>query len=293
VGALSRAARGAAKARPYLGVLKDPTPADGADVGVLPGDDRATTALRAVLGVGEPVPVLGMGLLVYPAVAGSDTSQATTALAAHLAAGGRALAILAGSPTERARLEREVVAAPGLGMENIAHVASFDGAGVDAVLRAVAEALGPRLAGTARRMPALRGVASDIAVQRAARRATAVGAASFVPGTAMPALTLLQARLVLELATIHDRELGTKRALEIAAVVAAGFGWRAVGRGAVLLLPGPAFALRGGVAYAATRAIGESAARWMAEGGDMAADPLGALKERIDGVLRRGRGGHR
>jgi hypothetical protein len=39
--------------------------------------------------------------------------------------------------------------------------------------------------------------------------------------------------------------------------------------------------------------MGEAAARWLREGGDVAGGPLGALRERIEGALRRGRGGHR
>jgi uncharacterized protein (DUF697 family) len=293
VGALSSAIRGAAKGRPYLGLLKESGPEGGLDLGVVPGETEATQALRDALGVGPSMPPRGAGLLMYAAVSGSDMSEPLTALAAHKAAGGRALALLVGSPADRKRLEREVVGTPGLGMANVAHVASLRGAGADAARQAVAEILGPELAATARRLPALREVACEIAISRAAKRAAAIGAAGVIPGTAMPVLTMLQARLVMELATIHDRELGTERAVEVAAVVIAGFGWRAIGRGAVMFIPGPAFALRGGVAYAATRAIGEGAARWMAEGGDIASGPLGAFKERIEGALRRGRGGHR
>lgn len=293
MGALSSAIRTAKKGRPYLGLLKDGEADVGLDLGVLAGQPDATAALRAALGVTLAMPPRGVGLVVYPAVADTPVGEAAAALAVHRNAGGRALALLVGAPADRSRMEREFLSAPGLGMANLAHVASLHGAGADAARRAVAEALGDKLAATAARLPALRQVASDIAISRAARRATAIGAAGILPGATMPVLTMLQARLVMELATIYRREVGTERALEIAAVIVAGFGWRAVGRGAVMFIPGPAFALRGGVAYAATRAIGESAARWMAEGGDIASGPLGALKERIDGALRRGRGGHR
>jgi uncharacterized protein (DUF697 family) len=293
VGALSSAIRGAAKGRPYLGILKESASGRGLDLGVLAGDGAATKKLRDALGVTDAIPPRGAGLLVYPALVDVPFGEAAASLAAHRAAGGRALAFLVGSPADRARMEREFLAVAGLSMANLAHLGGLDGRGVDAARRAVAEALGGELGATARRHPALRDIACEIAIARAARRAAAIGAAGILPGATMPVLTMLQARLVMELATIHDREVGTERAVEVAAVVIAGFGWRAIGRGAVLFIPGPAFALRGGVAFAATRAIGEGAARWMAEGGDIASGPLGALKERIDGALRRGRGGSR
>lgn len=274
-------------------MLKESAPGGGLDLGVLPGDDSATAKLRVALGVPGGIPARGAGLLVYPARIDVPRDDAGASLAAHRAAGGRALALLVGPPADRARMEREFLAVPGLGMANLAHLGGLDGTGADAARHAVAEVLGGELAATARRHPALREAACEIVIARAARRAAAIGAAGILPGATMPVLTMLQARMVMELATIHDRELGTERAVEVAAVVVAGFGWRAIGRGAVLLIPGPAFALRGGVAYAATRAIGEGAARWMAEGGDIASGPLGALKERIDGALRRGRGGPR
>jgi uncharacterized protein (DUF697 family) len=293
MGGIAGLVRGAVKGRPYLNLLRDAASAEGLEIGLLAGDRAATERVRELLGVGEVVPSRGVGLLVHAATAAIDPTPAASALAAHRGAGGRALALLVGTAADRTRLEERFLAQDGLGMVNLAHMASLEGAGGVAARRAVAEALGPALAGTARRLPELREVATEIAIARAARRAATIGAAGVLSGTAMPVLTMLQARLVMELAAIHDREIGKERAAELGAVIAAGFGWRAIGRGAVMLVPGPAFALRGGVAYAGTRAIGEAAARWMSEGGDLAGGSLGALRERIEGALRRGRGGHR
>ena len=67
-------------------------------------------------------------------------------------------------------------------------------------------------------------------------------------------------RLVAELAALHERPLGAERALEVAAVLSGpatgGAPWRARPPGAV---PVAGWAVSGGVAYAATRAIGEAA----------------------------------
>ncbi|MEW6582451.1 MAG: hypothetical protein AB1416_06800 [Actinomycetota bacterium] len=287
---LTSLVRGAAKGRPYLAVVKEASAAHGADVAVL--DGPGAPRLRAILGIPGTPPAEGRGLALLVAVPGHDHGVALAALAAHRAAAGRALALLTGTAVERRDLERRVAGHPGLGMGNVTHVRTLDGEeGAAAALAAVADALADDLPATARHIPALRPVATRLLVSRAARRAAAIGAAGVLPGTSMPALTLLQARLVMDLAVVHDRELGMERGLELAAVIAAGLGWRAVGRGALMLLPGPAFALRGGVAYAGTRAVGEAAARWLAEGGAAADRPLTGLKERIQGAVRRRRGG--
>jgi uncharacterized protein (DUF697 family) len=277
--------RRASGARPYLAVLRLPQPDPGVQVRLLPGEPEATRRLGQILGT-TAGPVPERGLLVHAAVASHDPTAPAAALAAHRRAGGRVLAILVGTPEERARLERVVLAQEGLGAAHVSHVASLDGAGAREVARAVAEALGDDLPAVARTLPSLREAATDLLVGRAARRAAAIAAVGVVPGAARPVLTLLQARLVADLAAVYGRRPGIERALDLAAVVAAGFGLRGLGRSALLLLPGPAFALRAGVAYAGTRAIGAAAARWLAEGGEPADRPLGELRERMAGALR-------
>lgn len=281
--------RGAAKGRPYLGIMRDASSAEPLAIGVI--DGPRAQRLRAILGAPGGSPTPGKGLALAVAATGDALDAPLAALAAHRRRGGRALALLVGTAPERTALERRVSTAPGLGMGSVAHLHTLEGeAGAAEAIRIVAEALGDDLPASARSHPPLREAATELLVQRAARRAAVIGGAGVLSGATMPVLTVLQAKLVMDLAVVHDREIGMERGLELAAVVAAGFGWRAIGRGALLFVPGPAFALRGGVAYAGTRAIGEAAARWLAEGGDLADRPLSGLKDRIQGALRRGRG---
>ena len=50
-------------------------------------------------------------------------------------------------------------------------------------------------------------------------------------------------------------------------VVAAGLGFRTVARQLIGIVPGFGWAVKGGIAYAATRAVGEAAAAYFAAGG--------------------------
>ena len=88
-----------------------------------------------------------------------------------------------------------------------------------------------------------------------------VAAAVFVPGVDMPLLTLNQLRLVLRIAAAYGEEMNRDRLPEALAVVAAGLGLRTVARELLDLVPVAGWALKGAIAYAGTRAVGEAAIR--------------------------------
>ena len=71
----------------------------------------------------------------------------------------------------------------------------------------------------------------------------------------------------LRIAAAYGEELDRERAVEILTVVAAGLGFRTVARQLVGIVPGFGWAVKGGIAYAATRAVGEAAAAYFAAGG--------------------------
>jgi uncharacterized protein (DUF697 family) len=102
----------------------------------------------------------------------------------------------------------------------------------------------------------------DALISSFSRRNGLVGAAVFVPGVDMPVLTLNQIRLVLRIAMAYGEEIDNRRAAELVGVVGAGFGLRAVARELLDLVPVAGWALKGGIAYTGTRAIGEAAVRY-------------------------------
>ena len=83
-----------------------------------------------------------------------------------------------------------------------------------------------------------------------------------MPGVDLPVLTLNQIRLVLRLEQAYGHEIDPRERLpEIAATLGVGFGLRAVARELLDLVPVAGWAVKGAVAYAGTRALGEAAVR--------------------------------
>ncbi len=291
MGAIGLASRGAKVVRPLSEAIRaaDDLSQDGGEIAVLPADPAATARLREILGTPAPAPSED-ALAVVALTPGHDVGPSAAALAHRRRSGGGALAIVTGDAVERAALERRVLDGHRLELSNVAHVASLDDDGADRVIDAVLRVLGDELIAAGRRNPGLRPAIGRILVTRASRRSAAVGALP-LPGVDMPVLVLIQIRLVADLAALHDRPFGAERAVEALAVVGAGFGWRAIGRSASAFVPVAGWAVRGTVAYGATRAIGEAALARLSAGHELiegpAIDKARPLIDRVTAKLRR------
>ena len=246
------------------------------------GHDRV---LSSLLGGSIGTHVASDGLLVHAAGPDGDHEPSRLALARHKAAGGKSLVVLIGRPVERARMEATYLAGFDLELSDVMHVDGLAGPSADAVLSRILDTLGDDIVAACAADPRLRDVAARHLIVRASRRSAAVGAVGFLPGAELPVLLAQQVRLVSQLAALHGRPLGRDRALELAGVVAAGFGWRGLARTAIRQVPGARLALRGGVAYAATRSTGEAALRWFAS--DASARPLDAIPRSLPGANSR------
>ncbi len=132
---------------------------------------------------------------------------------------------------------------------------------VDEVVRVVARRLGARGTALASRLPRLREAIVDELIRRSALQNAAIGAAVWVPGADLPALTLNQIRLVLQIAHAYGKEVDSSRLPDLVGVVGAGLGLRAVARRLVRRAPVATWASRGAVAYAGTVSVGEAARR--------------------------------
>jgi len=133
---------------------------------------------------------------------------------------------------------------------------------VGEIASAIAARLDEAGAPLAARLPVLRGPVCDRIVASFARKNGILGAAVFIPGADLPVLALNQVRMLLLLDQAYGLELDPRERLpEILAVVGAGLGLRTVARELLDFVPVAGWAVKGGVAYAGTRALGEAAVR--------------------------------
>jgi uncharacterized protein (DUF697 family) len=146
--------------------------------------------------------------------------------------------------------------------ENVIRAGAGSGFPVDAIARRLAKLLGERATPLAARLPALRRPVCEELISRFSRQNALIGAAVFVPGADLPPLTLNQIRLVLRIADAYGFEVDRERLPELLAVVGSGLGFRAFARQALGLVPVAGWAVKGGVAYAGTRALGQAAMRY-------------------------------
>jgi uncharacterized protein (DUF697 family) len=170
----------------------------------------------------------------------------------------------------RARLPTIVVAAgreapgriPFVLATDVVRVEPGHGFPVEEIARAVADKLGEKATSLARRLPVLRPAVCTQLINSFARKNALIGAAVFIPGVDLPVLTLNQIRMVLRICAAYGLEIDAQRAPELIATVGAGLGFRAVARELLDFVPVVGWAVKGAVAYAGTRALGEAAVRY-------------------------------
>ena len=133
---------------------------------------------------------------------------------------------------------------------------------LDQIARAVARRLGEDGTALAARLPVLRPALCQELIRSFSIRNGLISAAVFIPGVDMPLLTLNQIRLVLRIALAYGQPVDGQRAVELLGVVGAGFGLRTLARELLDFIPVAGWAIKGGVAYAGTKAIGEAAVRY-------------------------------
>jgi uncharacterized protein (DUF697 family) len=133
---------------------------------------------------------------------------------------------------------------------------------VDEIAQALARGLGDSGTSLAARLPVVREAVCDHLIASFAKKNGIIAAAVFIPGVDLPALTLNQLRLVSRIADAYDERADNRRAAELLAVVWAGFGLRAIARQLLEVVPVAGWAVKGGIAYTGTRAVGEAAVRY-------------------------------
>jgi uncharacterized protein (DUF697 family) len=113
--------------------------------------------------------------------------------------------------------------------------------------------------------PVFRRAVCEQIIRKNARQNAFIGALP-IPGADMPAITANQGRMVLGIAAVYGEEISFERARELIGVLAAGFGFRALTRQVVKLVPMGAWAASGAIGYAGTLAMGRTAMLYFERG---------------------------
>jgi uncharacterized protein (DUF697 family) len=146
--------------------------------------------------------------------------------------------------------------------ENVVWVGGGARFPLEEIARRLAASLGEAATPLAARLPVLREAVCEELIRKFSRRNGVIGVAVFVPGADLPILTLNQIRLILLIADAYGFEIDRDRIPEVVAVIGSGLGFRALARRSVGLVPFVGWAVKGGIAYAGTRAVGQAAVRY-------------------------------
>jgi uncharacterized protein (DUF697 family) len=131
-------------------------------------------------------------------------------------------------------------------------------------------------------LPSLRRAYCDRVVLANATQNAVIGAVVIIPGADMPAMTANQVRMVLKIAAVYGEQVGLDRAVEIASVVGTAFVFRALARQALDFVPGFGWALKGGVGFAATVALGEAAIAYFEAGAPLQVSHMQRISQQLE-----------
>ena len=108
------------------------------------------------------------------------------------------------------------------------------------------------------------------AIQVTAAQNAGIGVLVFIPGADMPAMTLNQIKMVLQIAAAYGEPLDKDRIKEIIPTIAGALLCRGIARKIVSFVPAIGFIVKGGMGYLGTVAIGEAALTYFEQGGNIA-----------------------
>ena len=151
------------------------------------------------------------------------------------------------------------------------------------VLHEIAKKAGHAAPSLAARLPSLRKPVVDSIIETSSRRNALIAAAIWIPGADLPVLAAVEMRMVLQIAVCYGVEIGPDRAVELLALLGAGFGLRTAARELLDVVPIAGWVVKGGVAYSGTLALGRAAVEYFERGAPASVARLRAKAEELRG----------
>ena len=228
---------------------------------------RPSTAMATLqVDIAEPgkTPTLSARPDAVVAVGGSGTQGLDGALRVARAAGVPVVVVALGDDARAASLSDALLQPvsdlvvrmePGEAMEGLGHW--------------LVDSLGSKRLALAHNFAFIRRLVAEDAVKTTALQNALVGGVAVIPGADMPIMTANQAKMILQIAAAYGQPIGVDRAKELAAVVGGAFVLRTVARQVLTAVPVLGWAIKGGIGYAGTLAMGKAAIEYFEEGGDI------------------------
>jgi uncharacterized protein (DUF697 family) len=117
----------------------------------------------------------------------------------------------------------------------------------------------------------MRRAVSEEAIKATSFQNGVVGLVMVLPGADLPIMTANQAKMVLQIAAAYGQPLGAERIKELSVVLGGGFALRAIARQLLVFIPGFGWAVKAGIGYSGTMAMGYAALEHFEAGGEMGA----------------------
>lgn len=154
----------------------------------------------------------------------------------------------------------------GVRRSRVMFIGAADRAAATSLARKIADVLSGKEVALARSLSFMREPAARSIIRRTGLENAAISSMIFIAGPDLPILTMNQVRMALKIAAIYGDDIDAARLRELLAVVGGGFGFRAVARSLLGLLPGLGLVIRAGVAYAGTEALGAALIEYFKRG---------------------------
>jgi uncharacterized protein (DUF697 family) len=151
----------------------------------------------------------------------------------------------------------------GASLSQIALISALHGTGVleELLPRVVSAAHDVEIA-LARRFPVFRKAVASRIIKTTAAENAVLGTLIFLPAADMPVMTANQAKMILKIAVAYGQEIGLDRLKELIVVFGAAVAFRAAARNVAAFVPVLGWAVKGGIAYGGTIALGKTAIKY-------------------------------
>jgi uncharacterized protein (DUF697 family) len=130
----------------------------------------------------------------------------------------------------------------------------------------------------AKRFPVFRKAVSNRIITATAAENVVIGVLIFLPGADMPVMTANQVKMILKIAVIHGQDIGLERLKELLVVFGSAVAFRAVARNLSSFIPILGWAVKGGIAYTGTVALGKTAIKYFENDAELKLPGAKALK---------------